>query len=69
MAVRSNPLCRWYDFHIKMKGDVKMVTTIRIPDDLHKRLKEEAEKRGMTFNGYLLVVLWDSFKKDRQGSR
>lgn len=48
-----------------------MVTTIRIPDDLHKRLKAEAEKRGMTFNGYLLVVLWDSFGKNehKQSSR
>lgn len=23
-----------------------MVTTIRLPDELHKRLKKEAEKRG-----------------------
>lgn len=46
-----------------------MVTTIRIPDNLHKRLKVEAEKRGMTFNGYLLSMLWDSFRKEqKQGS-
>ena len=27
-----------------------MVTTIRLPDELHKALKAEAEKRGLTFN-------------------
>ncbi len=48
-----------------MKGDEEMVTTIRIPDELHKRLKAEAEKRGMTFNGYLLGVLWESFRKSK----
>lgn len=40
-----------------------MVTTIRLPDELHKKLKEEAERRGMTFNGYLLGILWAGVKK------
>lgn len=48
-----------------------MVTTIRIPDILHQQLKEAAERRGMTLNGYLLGVLWDAFKKEQKqdGSR
>lgn len=40
-------------------------TTIRLPDELHKLLKAEAEKRGMTFNGYLLGILWEGVKKHR----
>lgn len=36
-----------------------MVTTIRIPDDLHKRLKEEAEKRGLTVNAIVTLALWE----------
>lgn len=36
-----------------------MVTTIRIPDDLHKRLKEEAEKRGLTINAVVILALWE----------
>lgn len=38
-------------------------TTIRLPEELHKKLKEEAEKKGMTFNGYILGILWDGVKE------
>lgn len=37
-----------------------MVTTIRLPDVLHKRLKEEAKKRGMTLNAYIVSTLWET---------
>lgn len=37
----------------------RMVTTIRLPDELHKNLKEKAEKRGMTLNAYLISILWN----------
>lgn len=36
-----------------------MVTTIRLPDELHGKLKAEAERKGMTFNAYVLSLLWD----------
>lgn len=36
-----------------------MVTTIRLPDELHKALKAEAEKRGLTLNAYLISILWE----------
>ena len=36
-----------------------MVTTVRLPDELHEKLKRQAERKGMTFNAYLLSVLWD----------
>ncbi len=35
-----------------------IVTTIRLPRELHRKLKEEAEKQGMTFNGFVLSLLW-----------
>lgn len=41
-----------------------MVTTVRLPDELHKRLKREAEKRGMTFNAYVISILWEMFQKE-----
>lgn len=39
-----------------------MVTTIRLPDELHKRVKKEAEKRGLTLNAYVIGILWDVLK-------
>lgn len=36
-----------------------MVTTLRLPEELHKKLKEKAEKQGMTFNGFVLSILWE----------
>ncbi len=35
-----------------------MVTTIRIPDELHKALKAKAKEKGLTFNAYLISLLW-----------
>ena len=40
-----------------------MVTTIRLPDELHRRLKAEAEKKGLTLNGYLVSILWKQGRK------
>lgn len=37
-----------------------MVTTIRLPEELHSKLKRNAKKQGMTFNGYVLSILWKS---------
>ncbi|MCM1026489.1 MAG: Arc family DNA-binding protein [Roseburia sp.] len=41
-----------------------MVTTMRLPDELHEDLKKQAERKGMTFNAYLLSILWEVYKKD-----
>lgn len=51
-----------------------MVTTIRLPDELQKNLKERAEKRGMTLNAYLISILWnqqatENGKKAKGGRR
>ena len=35
-----------------------MVMTIRLPEELHRRIRHESEKRGLTMNAYILNVLW-----------
>lgn len=35
-------------------------TTIRLPEKLYEKLKQEAKKRGMSLNAYLISVLWDA---------
>ena len=40
-----------------------MVTTIRLPEQLHKQLKEEAKQKGMTLNAYIISILWNRRKE------
>ena len=35
-------------------------TTIWLPEKLYEKLKQEAKKRGMSLNAYLISVLWDA---------
>ena len=35
-------------------------TTIRLPEKLYEKLKQEAKKRGMSLNAYLISVLWNA---------
>ena len=44
-------------------------TTIRIPVELHKRLKELAKKKGLTVNALIVQALWKTlkFKKHSNG--
>ena len=39
-----------------------MVTTIRPPDKLHEKQKQEAKQKGMTLNAYINSVLWNRWK-------
>ena len=41
-----------------------MVTTIRFPEKLHRKLKEEARQRGMTLNAYIISILWNRENKN-----
>ena len=41
---------------------MKQATTIRLSEELHKQLKDEANKRGMTLNAYIISILWQSEK-------
>lgn len=38
-------------------------TTIRLPEKLYENLKQEAKKRGMSLNAYLISVLWSVQEK------
>lgn len=57
-AFSGNPRILSYYFHIKTKGDTRMIqTTIRLPEKLYKELKEEAKRRGLTFNALVLIKI------------
>lgn len=32
-------------------------TTIRVPEKMYRRIKEQAKERGLTMNGFILTVL------------
>ncbi len=54
----DNPRILTYYFAIKTKGDTQMIqTTIRLPEKLYKELKEEAKRRGLTFNALVLIKI------------
>lgn len=38
-------------------------TTFRLPEELYVSLKEEAKRRGMSLNAYVISVLWDAERK------
>lgn len=37
-------------------------TTLRIPKELYLSIKCTAKRRGMTFNAYIISILWDVFE-------
>lgn len=39
------------------------IMTIRAPQELRKKLSEEAKKKGQTRNGLVLQILWRFFEK------
>lgn len=41
-----------------MKQPIKE-TTLRLPNELHKQLAEEAERRGVTIKSIILEYLWE----------
>lgn len=38
--------------------------TIRVPQELQKKLSEEAKKRGQTRNGLVLQILWGFWERN-----
>lgn len=40
-----------------------MVTTIRLPDNLHKSIKYLATQRGLSFNAIVIMALMEYVKK------
>ena len=46
------------------------IMTIRVPQELQKKLSEEAKKRGQTRNGLVLQILWGYFwREERNGMK
>lgn len=42
----------------KRKENRMIQTTIRIPVELHRKLKELAKKKGLTVNALIVQALW-----------
>nr|DAM30444.1 MAG TPA: HicB family [Caudoviricetes sp.] len=42
----------------KRKENKMIQTTIRIPVELHRKLKELAKKKGLTVNALIVQALW-----------
>lgn len=40
------------------------IMTIRVPQELQKKLSEAAKKRGQTRNGLVLQILWRFVEKE-----
>lgn len=40
-----------------------MQTTVRMPIELHQKLKKKAKERGMTLNGFVVSILWEKVDK------
>ena len=40
--------------------------TIRVPDDLHKQIKMEATKMGITIKDYLLALVEKDLKREKK---
>jgi len=45
------------------KKEKNAIMTIRVPQELQKKLSEEAKKRGQTRNGLVLQILWGFLEK------
>lgn len=35
------------------------VITIRVTDEMHKKIKQEAKEKGLTMNAYVVSSLWE----------
>lgn len=36
---------------------------LRVPEDLYRQLKQQAERRGISINALILNAIWDFIKK------
>ena len=41
----------------KEKAPMREQTTLRMPEELKEQLQKEAEKKGISFNAYLLLLI------------
>lgn len=45
----------------------RKATTMRLPDELHARLKQEAARLGLDVKSLIVVILWARFQNAFQG--
>ena len=41
--------------------------TLRLPEKLHEKLKEEAKRRGLGLKSIIVMILWKHFENAAQG--
>ena len=41
-------------------------TTIRLPEDLKERLQRQADRRGLSFNAYVLLLIDKGLQSERE---
>lgn len=47
-------------FYLRRRGDERVEreqTTIRLPADLKRALQQEADRTGISFNSYILILI------------
>ena len=47
------------DIHMKKENNPKEQTTVRLPLELKERIQKEANRKGMSFNELVLIILND----------
>ncbi|WP_373802716.1 hypothetical protein [Bacteroides heparinolyticus] len=45
---------------------MKEALILRLPRELKKRLKDEAERTGHTMTGFILMLIWDYFNEKQK---
>ena len=45
----------------------RKATTLRLPNELHERLKQDAARLGLDMKSLIVVVLWARFQNAFQG--
>lgn len=48
---------------MNMKKSETQMTSIRMPKEMHQQLQEEAGRRGLTLNAYIITCLWAAVDK------
>lgn len=46
-----------FSHHERERGEQMVQTTLRIPEKLYEQIKEQAKKRGMSVNGFIIAIL------------
>ena len=59
MLCRDEKAGQEVDIHMKKENNPKEQTTVRLPLELKERIQKEADRKGMSFNELVLIILND----------